>query len=498
MSENQKKKKGSLRRSLIVLGIFLLCVILFLLSIPSLLSTKAGNRLVVAKLSGRLPGELSIERIRLSWFHPQHFENIHYRNPQKTIHADINEVRIDEGLIAIYFSPHPKPVWIDEPNLNIKLRGDEHTSPIPLFALSAFDLTIHKGHILLEEAPHTTTLTLQELLWHPNQNFQALELLAKGSTTLHGKTGNFHLGGKLESITNESLFSSARIRSIKKMEFLPVLSGLQSDMKLDIKDFPTRLLDLFTSKDKGIDPSDLLGEAFSLNGQLLQKQTMGDAKIRLHSNAFDLTSSGTLQNKEYRLTTPTQIALHITPALSQEAFKKTKLYLTSNSASSRIHIQIPHLKAHIDLVNPRLKSALPIINVQLGNLIARNEGNLTAILDLLKLRIPSHRDLPIRIGDSQLSLEGGILTLPKTPILIDNAYKLITWGRIDYNQDNLKIKIGITKEALQKAFGLKKVPDHEMIELRFEGPVDNPKLDTSKAKKQILKLVMQETGVLPF
>ena len=66
-----------MKKIVLLLLIFILLATFFF---PFLASTPFGKPFFIGLLQARLHGHISIQNIRLSWFGPQHFENISFEN----------------------------------------------------------------------------------------------------------------------------------------------------------------------------------------------------------------------------------------------------------------------------------------------------------------------------------------------------------------------------------------------------------------------------------
>lgn len=69
-----------IQRILWMLGITLLAIVIFFL--PQIASTSFGKSLFLSALKSRFGGEISIQRLQLSWLGPQHFEQIAFSKPE--------------------------------------------------------------------------------------------------------------------------------------------------------------------------------------------------------------------------------------------------------------------------------------------------------------------------------------------------------------------------------------------------------------------------------
>jgi hypothetical protein len=98
------KKRHTLRRILIVVGVILGLVVVFLAALPSLLSTASGRDKILGMVNGKIRGNVQAAGLSLSWFSPCEIEGLVVTAPQDRRAMKVPRVRWSRGLWSALWS----------------------------------------------------------------------------------------------------------------------------------------------------------------------------------------------------------------------------------------------------------------------------------------------------------------------------------------------------------------------------------------------------------
>jgi hypothetical protein len=146
-------------------------------------------------------------------------------------------------------------------------------------------------------------------------------------------------------------------------------------------------------------------------------------------------------------------------------------------------------------LNPFSVDQVRIQNAELdlNKVVFSNEGELGSILTLLN---PKNEDqLLVWFTPLYFSMENGTLQLSRIDLLIMNEYPIATWGKVNFVKDKVNITIGLTARAIEQAFNAKSLPPKYMLQLSLKGPINDAKIDRSKAAAKISSLIAKTQGI---
>jgi hypothetical protein len=89
------------------------------------------------------------------------------------------------------------------------------------------------------------------------------------------------------------------------------------------------------------------------------------------------------------------------------------------------------------------------------------------------------------------SLQKEMLTMKRADMLIADTYPLASWGTLDFDRDRINFVMGISGQALKKAFAMKGVKNSYLLQVPVHGTIRKPQLDTSLAATRLSALVAQ-------
>ena len=133
---------------------------------------------------------------------------------------------------------------------------------------------------------------------------------------------------------------------------------------------------------------------------------------------------------------------------------------------------------------------IPKFHLELGNLSCRNEGNINIALGLLKSsQLKKGKDLHLWFAPIDCHIKQGVINCERTEILVGDTYEIAVWGTIDLVKDKVNMVLGLTASCLQKAFGIKNLPDNYVLQIPMRGKTNNVRINTKKATTKVALLL---------
>lgn len=90
-----------MRRLTLLFGLVLVCSLVLLLSAPLILSTPWGREQLVSSVNRSIPGSISIQKLKLSWFSHQQIERVELRDPEGRVVIAIDQITSDLRLYQL-------------------------------------------------------------------------------------------------------------------------------------------------------------------------------------------------------------------------------------------------------------------------------------------------------------------------------------------------------------------------------------------------------------
>lgn len=138
------------------------------------------------------------------------------------------------------------------------------------------------------------------------------------------------------------------------------------------------------------------------------------------------------------------------------------------------------------------KIKIGLATLDLGKVHFNRASKLAEILSLLN--VPYTDQISVWFTPLYLRMNEGVLKIERVDLLITDCYHIATWGKLNFPADKVSMIIGLTGQALSKAFKVHGLVKDDMLQLPLKGPINNPALDKSKAMAKIATLVAQNHG----
>jgi hypothetical protein len=141
------------------------------------------------------------------------------------------------------------------------------------------------------------------------------------------------------------------------------------------------------------------------------------------------------------------------------------------------------------------KANIAHMRIEVGKLVCRNQGNIHTALGLLKLgQFSNSKDLRLWFAPMDLSLSGGVIQCERTEILVADSIEIATWGEVSLPKNQVDAVLGLTAQALSKAFGITGMPENYVLQIPMRGPIDDVEIDTKKATAKVALLLAAQNA----
>jgi len=300
---------------------------------------------------------------------------------------------------------------------------------------------------------------------------------------------------KTASTKNGSLSLTATLNSPFQME------SITGGLELKAQGLPSRALDLFArAKGRTDFPfTALFGPVINADASCHLKNWSGPLSINLNTPVTRFSLNGTLAAGALLLTDPIYAQMRITPEMSHLFLQELNLLnLSSIYSQNPITLEIPSDGFYLPIYPSNVgKMAIPKATLELGKVYCHNEGNINIALSLLKAKqFDKNQDLALWFAPLDFSIQRGILNIERTEILLADTFDICFWGDVDLLQEKVDMTLGLTAQSLNKAFGIKGLPEKYVLTIPMKGPVDNVQINTTKATAKVaLLLAWQEKTI---
>ena len=157
-----KKKKHLIRR--ILLTIFI-CLLIFLFLIPTFISSKKANNIILAKINDSIQGQADFSDLSLSWFRGLTIKDISFSDLAGTINIYVQSVSGRPRYLSFLTgTPSFGKVIIDQPEINLEIPVDqqastqqpkgavEQTETTFVLPIAKMDLRVNDGNLIVADA----------------------------------------------------------------------------------------------------------------------------------------------------------------------------------------------------------------------------------------------------------------------------------------------------------------------------------------------------------
>ncbi|SCA62921.1 hypothetical protein SCG7086_AF_00270 [Chlamydiales bacterium SCGC AG-110-P3] len=505
-------------------------------TLPWILSADWVRQRFLQAVNNQIAGSIEIEKISLSWLSGQQMTGIIVRDPEGVIVVEVPSLTAETSVWSLLSSnPSLGHIELQSPKVSIV----EQTEGITTLQL-AFGV-ISKGHETLTDSSHTVkieppildqaqdtpsdpnALVKEHGPHHPAPLFGSFSLIdgdikvtrADGSIyRLHQITLSVALEGTSDLPTHLIFEFQCKGLSERSKQGTVVLAGeitnitdrnghLSSD-QVDLKATATltdvRVMELIALLRLPADQQEkvaaIVGNTLNLAAKTTYSQ--GVTTLILDYQGDNSTASGSAVHTGgvLKLSKDIVATMTVNPTLSRLVLKDINpLLLTAVRAERPIHVRV-QAEGFAIPTNPISLATvtIPRATLDFGKVTLTNGGTVQEILSLLQAQdVTVNSEMNTWLTPQHTALDKGSVTISRMDILLADKFHLATWGGVNLIKDRMKFTIGLTSQALKKAFGLKHIQPDQWLQIEVKGSPSKPKVDTGKALVQIGQLLGQES-----
>lgn len=347
--------------------------------------------------------------------------------------------------------------------------------------------------IIFDKISHDT-IQLQNLTFSLNKNQQSplavsLDTTVKAQESHAGsvRNGSLSLNGKLQQTLNEQ----------GKLD----LSQLTASLHFKALQLPSRALDFFARIKGRTDMpfSKMFGHVINASFNTDLNQFTGPITLNLNTPLAKAELNGTFKNGTLLLKDAIQAQIKITPESSRLFLKEVNpLNLSYLYSQDPVTMEIPSAGFSFPVYPFNLsKIIIPKATIELGKIACRNEGNVNIALQLLKTKqFENSNELMLWFAPLDFSIKQGFTEIERTEILLADTFDVCLWGSIDMPEDYIDMVLGLTAQTLNKAFGIKNLPENYVLRIQMKGKADNVQIDSGKATAKIALLLAWQQATI--
>lgn len=241
----------------------------------------------------------------------------------------------------------------------------------------------------------------------------------------------------------------------------------------------------------------ILGNELDADIHARMQNMNGLVKVNLKGTNGQLNLDGQVQNGFLTLHKPLKAETHVTPKLSHSVLQEfMPLLSTAIGAEKPVTIEIDPSGFALPIKTWDItKVAIDKITIDLGKVYFSNEGQIGQILSILNYRqSDTNEHLTVWFTPLYANMHNGGVNVERMDMLAVNLYPVAIWGLVDFVNDKVNMKIGLSSLALRNAFGVKNLPEDYLLQLSLRGSTTDARIDKAKATTKISSLVAQSQG----
>lgn len=239
----------------------------------------------------------------------------------------------------------------------------------------------------------------------------------------------------------------------------------------------------------------LIGERLDASLTCRITELTGPVKLAAAGPIGKFSLEGGLKRGLLTLATPLAAEIKITPKLSTSILDEIVPFLRSAvSSETLVKLAISPEGFYYPLwTDAPYDFAIGSMRIDLGIVTFKNTLQIADILTLLKYT-DGGPYINVWFTPIYLSYSNQLVTLQRLDMLVAGRYPLAVWGKVNFAEDKMSMKIGLGGMTLRRAFGLKGVPKNYYLQVPLKGSPSNPNLDVGGAATKIAGLMAQLRG----
>ncbi len=309
----------------------------------------------------------------------------------------------------------------------------------------------------------------------------------------------FDAGGNIYNEQNEELRLS--LNSVVKDIFHADGSfnrhGATIEVQAEAHQAPVLLLSNFLCLDESVlnQVNALIGHRVNAQLNVNLSEMTGPIQLAINGTIGKLSLDGYLSQGILTLQSPLSAEFSITPTLQDSILDELLPFLNSAYSSEepiRITINQNGFSYPLWSQDP-YQFSVGAMRIDLGKMYFKNDYQIAQILNILKYSTDMNL-ISVWFTPLYLSYESGVANIDRIDMLVADRYPVAVWGKVNFYDDYINMKIGLGGLTLRQAFGLKGVPKDYYLQLSMKGSLSDPSINSNKASTKIAAFIAQLRG----
>lgn len=255
---------------------------IFMLSLPTMLSSSWAKENFLKEFNGRINGKLSIDKLQLGWFSSQKITGLELEDHNGSRVLSLDQIGIPSSLFRLMFG---RPSDFEIKNLETRI---EWLTP----TRTNFDQIFFPEDEEIHEEQPLASVILNKV----NANFS-------------GKTRQAHLTGNVSNGVKEGAFQAN------------VLLDPEPSISVEVQQLPVDILVPFSKKEQIVE---ILGSTLDLSvKQRMALNHISELTVNIQSPNLQGMLEGTINQSKFSLKNPASISLKTTDALNRLLIEET-------------------------------------------------------------------------------------------------------------------------------------------------------------------------------
>lgn len=238
----------------------------------------------------------------------------------------------------------------------------------------------------------------------------------------------------------------------------------------------------------------VLGDTINAQLKSTFKGLNGTVIGSLYGQQGKASLNGQLQNGTFTLNEPFIWSIRLSPEFSSAILQEhVPLLGTAFAADQPLQLKIAPEGFSIPLLPFDIQQiSIPQGTFQMNKIQFRNEGELNALLNILKPL--NAATFEIWFTPLYFSIKEGLVYFERMDFLVANTYTLAAWGKWNLLDEKMDFVLGISGRSLKYAFNLPGIPNNYLLQLPVKGRKGKIKVDTKKMNTRIAAIIAQAQG----
>lgn len=288
MSKSNSPKRKSSKIILTIFGMVILLGIIFVIALPTILSTRWGNEKIGSIVNAKISGKITFEKLNISWLGEQAVEDVKLYNSEGREIASLELGLAKTTLWNLLFSHRKQGIYeFKGLNAHIVQRRDGKTNIEQALSRKGSGEEIGGQQGLLTIALQNVNV-MADLKDEKNNRIQMT-----GKTLLDGKEGAFDVNLAINNLFKSKVFSKTHFLNIEELGKIQAHANIQN--------FPVSLLDealaLSNPERKGL-LLRIFGEQLNVNMQESKGKEGIDLNLKINSPLVQAVVDGILREEQ--------------------------------------------------------------------------------------------------------------------------------------------------------------------------------------------------------